>query len=89
MSPAKHAEYNGIGKGILVSETDKMLPTLETNLEISRAFWVLYFEDLVLKSFFKKDFIYSFIHRDTKGEREAETQAEGEAGSMQGARCGI
>ena len=31
---------------------------------------------------FKKDFIYSFM-------REAETQAEaGEAGSMQGARCG-
>ena len=26
--------------------------------------------------------------RDTEGEREAETQAEGEAGSMQGARCG-
>ena len=30
--------------------------------------------------FFKKDFIYLFM-RDT--EREAETQAEGEAGSMQ------
>ena len=26
--------------------------------------------------------------RDTQREREAETQAEGEAGSMQGARCG-
>ena len=26
--------------------------------------------------------------RDTETEREAETQAEGEAGSMQGARCG-
>ena len=35
--------------------------------------------------FFKKDFIYLFM-RDT--EREAETQAEGEAGSMQGARHG-
>ena len=33
---------------------------------------------------FFKDFIYLFM-RDT--EREAETQAEGEAGSMQGARC--
>ena len=32
----------------------------------------------------KKDFIYLFM-RDT--EREAETQAEGEAGSMQGTRC--
>ena len=32
-----------------------------------------------------KDFIYLFM-RDT--EREAETQAEGEAGSLQGARCG-
>ena len=37
-------------------------------------------------SFFK-DFIYLFM-RDTHTHREAETQAEGEAGSMQGARCG-
>ena len=36
-------------------------------------------------SFFLKDFIYLFM-RDT--EREAETLAEGEVGSMQGARCG-
>ena len=36
-------------------------------------------------SFFFYDFIYLFM-RDT--EREAETQAEGEAGSMQEARCG-
>ena len=35
--------------------------------------------------FFLKDFIYLFV-RDT--EREAETQAEGEAGSLQGAGCG-
>ena len=35
--------------------------------------------------FFFKDFIYLFM-RDT--EREAETQAEGEADSMQGARGG-
>ena len=35
--------------------------------------------------FFLKDFIYLFM-RDTG--REAEIQAEGEAGSMQGARCG-
>ena len=34
--------------------------------------------------FFKKDFTYLFM-RDTH--REAETQAEGEAGSVQGARC--
>ena len=32
-----------------------------------------------------KDFIYLFM-RDTQ--REAETQAEGEAGSLPGARCG-
>ena len=35
--------------------------------------------------FLFKDFIFLFM-RDT--EREAETQAEGEAGPMQGARCG-
>ena len=35
---------------------------------------------------FKKDFIYLFM-RDS--EREAETQAEGEAGSLQGAQCGL
>ena len=33
-------------------------------------------------SFFKKDSIYLFM-KDTGREREAETQAEGEAGSMQ------
>ena len=37
-----------------------------------------------LNSFFFKDFIYLFM-RDT----EAETQVEGEAGSLQGAQCGI
>ena len=35
---------------------------------------------------FLKDFIYLFV-RDT--EREAETQAEGEGGSLWEARCGI
>ena len=39
----------------------------------------------LLMAFFFKDFIYLFM-RDTK--REAETQAEGEAGSPRGARCG-
>ena len=34
--------------------------------------------------FFLKDFIYLFM-RDTERERDAEIQAEGEAGSMQGA----
>ena len=34
--------------------------------------------------FFFKDIIHLFM-RDTEREREAETQAEGEAGSMQGA----
>ena len=37
--------------------------------------------------YFFKDFIYLFM-RDTEREREVETQAEEEAGSMQGARCG-
>ena len=37
-----------------------------------------------INQFFKKDFIYLFM-RDT--EKEAETQAEGEAGSLQEARC--
>ena len=38
---------------------------------------------------FLKDIIYLFIHnRHRERGREAETQAEGEAGSMQGLRCG-
>ena len=37
--------------------------------------------------FLFKDFIY-LLMRDTQREREAKTQAEGEAGSMQGARHG-
>ena len=36
------------------------------------------------KFIFFKDFIYLFM-RDTEREKEAETQAEGEAGSIQGA----
>ena len=42
-------------------------------------------KDISKDFFLKKDFIYLFM-RDTQ--REAETQAEGEAGPMQGARCG-
>ena len=38
------------------------------------------FDNLFKDLFFKKDFMYLFM-RDT--ENEAETQAEGEAGSMQ------
>ena len=41
---------------------------------------------IVNSSFSSKTF-YLFIHERHR-EREAETQAEGEAGSMQGARCG-
>ena len=37
--------------------------------------------------FFLKNFIYLSM-RDTQREKEAQTQAEGEAGSMQEARCG-
>ena len=40
---------------------------------------------LMILIIFKKDFIYLFM-RDTQ--REAETRAEGEAGSMQGTGCG-
>ena len=36
---------------------------------------------------FLKDFIYLFM-RDTDGGQGTEAQAEGEAGSMQGAQCG-
>ena len=43
----------------------------------------LYFVILFILNF-KKDFIYLFM-RDADREGEAETQAEGEAGSMQGA----
>ena len=43
---------------------------------------VFYYENY---SFISQDFIYLFM-RDT--ERGAETQAEGEAGSMRGALCG-
>ena len=39
---------------------------------------------------FLKDFIYLFIHsRYREGEREAETQAEGEAGFMQEPNVGL
>ena len=47
---------------------------------------VLYTHVLLLKNaFLKKYFIYLFL-RDT--ERETETQAEGEVGSLRGAQCG-
>ena len=41
-------------------------------------------QSFVFPFFFFKDFIY-LLMRDTEREREAETQAGGEAGSMQGA----
>ena len=43
--------------------------------------FLISFKDLFIYLF--EDFIYLFMK-----EREAETQAEGEAGSMQGAQCG-
>ena len=49
--------------------------------DVSETLFILY---LSIRNLFFKDFIYLFM-RDT--EREAETQAEGEAGSLQGARC--
>ena len=42
-----------------------------------------YHSDFYFILFFLR--FYLFIHRDTAREREAETQAEGGAGSMQGA----
>ena len=42
---------------------------------------------LITHPIFKKDFNNLFM-RDTEREREAETQAEREAGFMQGAQCG-
>ena len=41
-----------------------------------------------IPNIFLKDFIYLFM-RDTEREKEAETQAEGEAGFMQGAYVGL
>ena len=49
-------------------------------LELNTLFYAQYF--------FFKDVIYLFMRNTEMCEREAETQAEGEAGSMQGARCG-
>ena len=46
---------------------------------------VTFFPFTVLKNDFLKDLIYLFM-KDT--EREAETKAEGEAGSMQVVECG-
>ena len=37
-------------------------------------------------SFFKNKILYLFIH---EGQKEAETQAKGEVGSLRGARCGL
>ena len=42
-------------------------------------------QDLFVFGFFFLDFIYLFMNNT---EREAETQVEGEAGSLRGARCG-
>ena len=46
-----------------------------------------FFKKIYLKKIFFKDFIFLFT-RDTEREREAETQAKGEADSMQGAQRG-
>ena len=48
---------------------------------------LLYYYYFTLRDFFFF-MIYLFIHSFRENEREAETQAEGEAGSMQEARCG-
>ena len=44
----------------------------------------MYLLSIFITIFIFKDFIYLFL-RIHRGEREAETQAEGEAGTMQGA----
>ena len=53
----------------------------------SRILLFIKFEGILFLFFLFKYFIYLFM-RDTHTQREGETQAEGEAGSMQGAQCG-
>lgn len=51
--PMNSVKYNvtskKVGEGILVPETDERLFTLQINLEISRAFWVVHFKRLAIK----------------------------------------
>ena len=54
----------------------------DNSVSVRRAPWL---EDFAF--IFLEDFIYLFM-RDKGREREAETRAEGEADSMQGAPCG-
>ena len=49
---------------------------------------ILFFPGIFMVSFFKFWFFFFKIYLFINSEREAETQAEGEAGSMQGARHG-
>ena len=48
---------------------------------------ILFYFLCIFNFFINKPFVFFFktlfIHRDTEREREAETQAEGEAGTMQ------
>ena len=69
----------------------KLVPLCSGYTLMSLICWFIYF--LVLFSltqkatilfYFKKDFIYSW-----ETQRERQRQAEGEAGSMQGAQCGL
>ena len=53
-------------------------------MQIFVSFFFIFFKDFILFLFL---FFYLFM-RDTERERKAETQAEGEAGPVQGARCG-
>ena len=55
----------------------------DNSVSVRRAPWLEDFAFFI----FLEDFIYLFM-RDKGREREAETRAEGEADSMQGARCG-
>ena len=64
---------------VLYESVESLYCTLETNIAL--------FANWNLNKNFLKDFIYLFIH-ERHTQREEETKAEREAGSMQGAQCG-
>ena len=66
----------------LMKYADMGLASLLLQPQVLRIYHHSPFKNLL----FKKDFIYLFM-RDTQREREAETQAEGKAGSPRGAWC--
>ena len=62
-----------------------ILSTIQSQLSLLYGREFLTFTNTALFIYlFKKDFIYSFMRHTQRG---SERQAEGEAGSMQGAQC--